>query len=634
MTEKNELVPDDMKFVIEAIGVGIWKWNIPTGECWINNKWAELIGYTLLDFSNRIEDWENNTHPDDLKTARNKLDRHFRGEIEYYDCDFRMRHREGYWVWINSKGKVIDFNEDGSPKIMFGIHKDIIQRKKAEKALKESEERFRQLFDKTSGLAIQGYSPERKVVYWNKASEELYGYTEKEAFGKDLLDLIIPDELKEGVRSAIDHMNRTGENIPAGELRLKDKANNPVDVFSSHTLIRFENREPELFCIDMNLRELKKERERAQAANIAKSEFLANMSHELRTPLNGVIGFSQILKDTELNVEQKEYTDIIMNSASSLLELIDDILDFSKIEAGKLKLKYEPANLFEAVDQVIKLIRLKAEERGLFFSTSMDKTIPDYLLMDRIRFKQVLLNLLSNAVKFTDSGYIHLDIKDVSPEQNADKVTLLIAVTDTGIGIRKENIIKIMEPFNQEDYSITRRFGGTGLGLNITQNLLTKMNSTLQIESESLRGSRFFFEVEFSKAKQPVLSNALSPNNLNDKTILIVEDNVINMTIAESLLYKVSGSLNVQRAFSGKAALEMLRKEKPDLILMDLKMPVLDGYETTKIIRAKYPKLPIIALTAMGVTDEREKCFEYGMNDYLSKPFSVEKLKTTLLKHL
>ena len=250
-----------------------------------------------------------------------------------------------------------------------------------------------------------------------------------------------------------------------------------------------------------------------------------------------------ILKDTELNVEQKEYTDIIMNSASSLLELIDDILDFSKIEAGKLKLKYEPANLFEAVDQVIKLIRLKAEERGLFFSTSMDKTIPDYLLMDRIRFKQVLLNLLSNAVKFTDSGYIHLDIKDISPEQNADKVTLLIAVTDTGIGIRKENIIKIMEPFNQEDYSITRRFGGTGLGLNITQNLLTKMNSTLQIESESLRGSRFFFEVEFSKAKQPVLSNALSPNNLNDKTILIVEDNVINMTIAESLLYKVSGSL-------------------------------------------------------------------------------------------
>lgn len=634
MTESNELLPDDMQFVIEAIDVGTWRWNIKTGECRVNEKWAELIGYHIHDFSQKIENWELNTHPDDLAKAKKILKRHFIGELDSYECNFRMKHKDGHWVWLTSKGKVIEYDEDGSPLIMFGIHKDITKRIEAEIALKDSEERFRKLFDTTSGLAIQGYTPERKVIYWNKASERLYGYKREEALGKDMIDLIIPSDMKGQVIDAIENMNRTGEIIPASELCLRNRQDEPVDVFSSHTLITFENREPELFCIDMDMKEIKDERERAQAANKAKSEFLANMSHELRTPLNGVIGFSQILKDTDLNSTQKEYAEIIMNSATSLLELINDILDFSKIEAGKLRLQEELTNLKEVIDSVIRMITVKSSQKGLTFTAIVDETIPDYLIMDPVRFKQILINLLSNAVKFTEKGDIRLNIETIRQDSVSETIKLFFSITDTGIGIKEENIPKIMEPFNQEDYSATRRFGGTGLGLNITQNLLRKMGSTLQIESEAGKGSHFYFEIGFRIGNKPVREQKREPGTLDEKKIMIVEDNIINMKIAESLLYMLSSSIVIHKAFNGTEAIKKVHTDLPDIILMDLKMPGIDGYETTKIIRTIYPKLPIIAFTAMEMTEERNKCIKYGMNDYISKPFTAEKLKTTLQKYV
>jgi PAS domain S-box-containing protein len=517
---------------------------------------------------------------------------------------------------------------------MFGIHQDISERKKAEMALKKSEERFRKLFNNSSGISIQGYAPDRSVIYWNKSSEKLYGYTEEEAMGKNLLELIIPDELKEGVKLAIETAIKTGINIPASELRLKTKTGKYVDVFSSHVFIEYPNKKTEFFCIDMDLTEINRQRERAEAANKTKSDFLANMSHELRTPLNGVIGFGQILKDTNLDYEQKEYADIVMTSAKSLLEIINDILDFSKIEAGKLRLNLETTDLYELTESVIKIIKFKINEKGLKLSEKIAADIPRYFLSDSVRLKQILINLLSNAVKFTETGSIAIIVDKLSDSTKNNKVKLLFSIIDTGIGIKRENTKKILEPFNQEDYSTTRRFGGTGLGLTITQNLLNLMNSSLKIESTPGKGSRFYFEIEFQLAEKMLNIKTLKNFNLTNKKILIVEDNTINMKIAESLLHKICSGLIVQKVHSGKEAIEFLKHTQTDLILMDLKMPDLDGYETTKIIRTSHKELPIIALTAMGVNEEREKCFEYGMNDYISKPFTVEKLKNILLEYI
>jgi signal transduction histidine kinase/CheY-like chemotaxis protein len=389
----------------------------------------------------------------------------------------------------------------------------------------------------------------------------------------------------------------------------------------------------------MEAEEAIKARNYAEAANRAKSEFLANMSHEIRTPLNGIIGFTELLMHTNLESIQKKYMDTINQSANSLMEVINNILDFSKIESGKLELNVEKTNLSELLHQVIDLIQYEADHKNLALRLNIDPEIPKWVWLDYIRIKQILINLLNNAVKFTEKGSVDLAVTMIK-KINDQSVQLLFSVKDTGIGIHKNNQQKIFEAFSQEDNSTSKKFGGTGLGLSISNQLLGLMNSHLELHSEPNIGSEFSFVLavnfgqdteESPETKDKISATRLSGNVITteNKLVYIVEDNKINMLLAKTLVKQIMPNAEIVELQNGKEALEQTESMKPDLILMDIQMPVMNGYESTQAIR-KLPnteQIPIIALTAGTVLGEKEKCIEFGMNDYIPKPIDKEVLE-------
>ena len=387
----------------------------------------------------------------------------------------------------------------------------------------------------------------------------------------------------------------------------------------------------------------------AEAANKAKSEFLANMSHEIRTPLNGIIGFTDLLKNTHLEEIQSKYMNTINQSAKTLMEIINDILDFSKIESGKLELEIKKYELHSLAKEVLDLFSYSTDSKHLDLRLTIEKNIPKYIWVDALRLKQILVNLMSNAVKFTENGSVELNVS--LKETNDELTTLQFSVIDTGIGIEENYQQKIFEAFSQGDSSTTRKFGGTGLGLSISNDLLKLMNSRLNLKSKPNEGSTFYFEIavkvcddlslapileETATAKVTTEQPTLISTSLKNYKIFIIEDNKINMLLAKTLIKQIIPNATIYEAENGKKAVEKFDIIEPDIVLMDVQMPVMNGYEATLEIRKK-PKgkvVPIIALTAGTIVGEREKCLEVGMNDYISKPIIKEILQTKVIQWL
>jgi len=383
----------------------------------------------------------------------------------------------------------------------------------------------------------------------------------------------------------------------------------------------------------------------AKSANLAKSTFLANMSHEIRTPMNGIIGTTNLALMSKPNIKIKDYLSIIQISAKSLLDIINDILDFSKIEAKKLDIESVGLNLIELVSNLESMIRFRTSEKKLEFNILINKNVPKYILGDSTRIRQVLLNFLSNAVKFTERGKIELKLYVKSEK-------LFFVVSDTGIGIANENMDKIFKSFSQEDTSTTRKFGGTGLGLTISKELIKLMNGELQIKSEVGVGSKFGFfinlyeatEEDCKKDKNYFLTNEeLSKGLKEDFTVLVAEDNKINMMMIKDVLERKK--CKVIKAENGKIAIEKYLSEKIDLILMDMQMPVMNGLEATQKIREieakafnsknieKLKNIPIYALTANVMTEDRKKAIKSGMDGFLTKPIDIRDVYSVINKY-
>ncbi|MBT3289589.1 MAG: PAS domain S-box protein, partial [Victivallales bacterium] len=664
--------------VIEGTHAGTWGWNIQTGETVFNETWAQIVGHTLADLAPiSVKTWELFTHPDDLRRSADLLERHFAGEFPYYECECRMKHRDGHWVWVHDRGRVITFSEDGRPLMMFGTHTDITELKRAEE----------------------------KLIETNQVLEQ-----------------------------AIAHASEMAE--------------------------------------------------RAEVANLAKSDFLANMSHEIRTPMNGVIGMTDLLLDTELSGTQRRYAETVRASGESLLSLINDILDLSKLEADKIQFEELEFDLHAVLDETTDALALRAYGKGLDFVCATSPAVPDLLLGDPGRLRQVLVNLVGNAVKFTTRGDIVLRTSLVS--ESVTEVCIRVSVRDSGIGISAEKQGLLFAKFAQADASTTRQYGGTGLGLAISKQLVERMGGEIGVVSEVGQGAEFWFTARLGKpACQPqgaersphgvcgarvlvgdrsatacealcdqlkawgarteevpdgtaavaalhrardggdpfwtaildlqmpgmdgaalALALAAAAGGTREGTrlvqlvllgeqrsawqvapvepaalltkpvrrsdlaaclsatlpvhpmghpasvaghhpvpaspgaaarILLAEDNDTNQQVAVGILEKLG--LRADVVGNGAEAVAALAARLYDLVLMDVQMPEMDGMEALRRIRdpqsaVRNHAVPVIAMTAHALLGDQERYLEEGMDDYISKPFSLDTLAAVLNRWL
>jgi len=360
------------------------------------------------------------------------------------------------------------------------------------------------------------------------------------------------------------------------------------------------------------------------------------MSHEIRTPMNGIIGMAEILKQAKLGKQESENLDILISSTRSLLSLVNDILDISKIEAGKVELEVENFDIRQILKDIENIMFIRADEKALNYKTFINSNVPEFLKGDPYRLKQVMLNLVNNAVKFTEKGHVHIYI-DITHEK-ADAVTLEFKVVDSGIGIPDEGKKRLFQLFSQVDTSTTKIYGGTGLGLSIAKRLVTLMKGEIGMESVQNRGSTFWFTAMLKRSeKQTSTPDAFDKQpDLDDKplrklNILLAEDNEINQKIIQYSLTNAGHQVDIAR--NGQEAIDKYHEGNYDLVLMDVQMPVLDGFEATTHIRKVESEIlnnsnhiPIIALTANAMKGDREKCLDAGMDEYLSKPFTPNDL--------
>jgi PAS domain S-box-containing protein len=526
---------------------------------------------------------------------------------------------------------------EGNPIGSIGIIRDITVQKAAERKLRESENKIRIILD-NSAAAITLTDDEERIVSWNKYTEHLLEMKKTDLYLKPV-SAIYPKAEWDKIRS--ENIRKTGSKHHL-QTKIMTSTGKLIDIDLSINILRDLNGEiVGSVGIMQDITEQKKFQEMlvqaklaAEEANSAKSLFLANMSHEVRTPMNTIMGMIDLTLDTPLTDDQKENLSVAKDAADNLLGLLNDILDLSRVEAGKITLEQIDFHLHHVAKSVIKGLSVLAHNRNLQLELHIDPNVPELLQGDPVRLRQVMINLINNAIKFTHKGKIITHIK-VSNIEGKD-AALLFSITDQGIGIPKDKHEVIFDLFTQADESTTRRFGGTGLGLAICKRLVEMMSGRIWVESELTKGSTFFFTAQFKIVEQGKTSFAHLQEDgkdsgdgaLKDLNILLAEDNVVNQKIVIRMLEK--HGWQVETAVNGQEVIEQSHKKDYDIILMDAHMPVIDGLEATRIIRRHEEKtgkhVPIIALTARAMQEDRRRCLDAGMDGYVAKPIDRKKL--------
>lgn len=770
--------------------VGAWEFNLMK-ETFFWSDIAKLIHEVPNDYIPSIHQNQHFLQGEYL----NKFSTAFKEAVtngKSFDLEVQIITALGNLKWVRIQGNAEMYN--GKCIRLYGAYQDINDRKNVELEIIKSRKLFDDVLKSAVEVSIIATDTSGLITLFNSGAEELLGYTSAEVVGKLKIDFFHDKEQiqkrsvflskkfkKEIVGTEVLTYNTKIKGTEQLEWTYiqKDNTRILVSVVIS-PIFDVENEIIGYLCIAKDITDERKKlleivesKRNAEQANLAKSVFLANMSHEIRTPLNGIIGFTDLVLKTGLDKNQEQYISIVNQSANSLLNIINDILDFSKIEAGKLEIEIEKVSLEEIVNQSIDIVNYQALNKGLEILININNHLPQYVFTDQLRLKQILVNLLSNAIKFTPEGEVELKIYPIKSSNTEEKL-IRFQVKDTGIGIEKNNHPKIFEAFTQEDSSTTKKYGGTGLGLTITNKLLTLMNSKLKMKSSFGKGSTFYFDlplkaeqgrtnkfnnidkvkraliIDDNKNARLMLKRLLSYNNIEtkeasngfeaikmleeqpeiydviivdyemwgidgintikkikektnihpDKTkiillhgsndlerliyecnqlhlrfrlikpirkkdlyqilsqrnnveskkqdhfknlastsegnfsVLIAEDNVINMILTKTLIKLCLPNATVFEAKNGIEAVTLFKKHKPSLIIMDIQMSKMNGYTATEEIRKieNETRTPIIALTAGNIKGEREKCLESGMDDFLSKPIIFSKLSECITK--
>ncbi len=615
--------------------IGSWEWNDKASLVHGSDEMIRMLGiddaqseeYPGKGKAVPLQFIWDRVHPGDLSVVKKSIENGLRRNSPF-EIDFRLV-INGAVKYVYLTGQAVSLRHDRT-EMLVGTIQDITERKRIENEMRIAEKQYRSLFEHSQHM-ICIHDLQGNIMSINPAGAHAVGFEPEEIIGKSIKTffwLNSPDEYEKYLQS----INHNGQ--AQGLLRLSMRDSTTTYWLYNNILLADLEGNPYVLSSNVEItgryemeKELRRAKKLAEEALVMKDRFVTNISHELRTPMNAIIGFSDLLLKTNMNEEQREYLQAIHIAGDNLTSMINDVLDLAKIEAGKIEFEAKPFMVRNVMSNTHRLLSQNATQSKLSFEWKCDPEVPSYVLGDELRLTQILINLVGNAVKFTEKGFVHFSC--VIKNETDESLDLEFTVEDSGIGIASEKLNVIFDPFIQGSAESTRKFGGTGLGLSIVRDLVELQGGTVAVKSAEGIGSAFTVvlpmkkvSVEIIEQVEKALEPVEAPGNVH---VLLVEDQPLNQQLAKKLISDFG--FTTETAFNGKAAVELLRTETFDIVLMDLQMPEMDGYDATKIIREKLRlDIPIIALTAHSSAGEREKCFALGMNDYLIKPFRAQEL--------
>jgi len=644
--------------------IGSWEWDFVTGKVTWSDELFDILGLESSKGPFSFDELLARIHPDDRKGILDIIKKSRKDEkpLSFY---YRIIRSDGAIRTFYSLGEVVT-NEEGKVVKIVGTRQDVTERM-------EEEEMQKLAMAATKSFNSVSITKKNGAIEWvNDGFTKLTGYKLDEV--KDTRGEILRRGDSAGISQDAENYDKiVKRKVPVTyESKNYSKDNREYWTITTLTPVLDNNGNVgRIIAIDTDITQRKQIEEDLRRANhvadellektnkiIAdlkstkkeleetmqvKEQFLANMSHEIRTPMNAVIGFTRLLLKTNPTADQKHYIDIIRTSGMNLLVIVNDILDFSKLRSGKINFEHIEFNLPEALLSLIELLRPKALGKNIKLITDIDKNIDEYIIGDPTRLNQILMNLLGNAIKFTKRGEVKLKVERIKTvKEEPQNLQLKFSVIDTGIGIAEDILPTIFEAFTQAGSETTRKYGGTGLGLAIVKQLIEQQQGTIAVSSTLKKGSVFSFILTFKKGtgnvenKKTIAKELIKALPKEELKVLLVEDNELNAILAEKVVSDWNWKISI--AENGFIALEKIRHEDFDIVLMDIQLPEMDGYETTRKIRTEFspPKknIPIIAMTAHALPGEEEKCLEAGMDGYISKPFEPEKLYLKILTAL
>ncbi|MDP2336921.1 MAG: PAS domain S-box protein [Bacteroidota bacterium] len=635
---EEKLIDSEQRYEMatEASDLGIWDYLVGTGKAFYSREWKAMLGYYPDELPDNFSVWEELLHPEDKDRMIHYINNFINSDLRIYQAEFRLRHKNGHFIWVRSRATALR-DEKGKAVRMLGTHRDITEEKKSESELKKLHQAILQ-----SPISVVITDTDGYIEFFNPAFCKITGWNDHEILGKKpsiLKSGFHPDSYYEKLWKTISSGNEwQGEfknRKKNGEFYWELASISPIRN-DYGTITHYVKIAENISYMKKIEKDLKKAKQEAEIANNYKNHFLANMSHEIRTPINTIIGFSELIKNESITSQKRnKYSGIIEENSQALLRLIDDIIDVSKIEANELKIKKEACSLgdlFSELEMTYNDFLKRKLKRSLELIFHIpDEAHHDVIFTDSYRLKQILNNLYLNALKYTDTGHIEIGYTIINENK------LRFFVSDTGSGIPTNRLKNIFNRFNYNDDTTDNETPGSGLGLSISRDLAILLGGEINVKSVEGEGSVFFLTLPYDKIKIPMVRSAVkTPSetkyNFSKYTIMVAEDTPYNYEYLYSILQKTGA--NIIWAKDGIDVLTLFNNSKIDLILMDIQLPEINGFEATSQIRLKDLNIPIIAQTAYAMADDRQKCLDSGCNEVLVKPIRMDDVLSTVAKYL